>query len=197
MTNPLMTQSPTALRATTKSPRTGRLTIVLTVRDEAAAFIDAQHRHHGRPHGYLFCAAVANEKGQVVGVVTVARPSARRMQDGRTVEVNRSATDGTRNANSALYGTAWRAAQALGYRRAITYTQVRESGASLRAAGWRPVAELAPRAGWDTPSRRRANRGADNVARMRWEITSSAPPWPRRPTASDTPCSAVTHKKAA
>ncbi|WP_406639131.1 XF1762 family protein [Amycolatopsis sp. WGS_07] len=171
-----------SLNAEKEPAGSGRLTIVPAFRDEAAAFVDAHHRHHGRPHGYLFGAAVATEDGRVVGVITVARPSSRRLQDGWTVEVNRSATDGTRNANSALYGAAWRAAKALGYRRAVTYTQAGESGASLRAAGWLPIAELAPRTGWDTPSRRRSDRGTSGVARTRWEITASPPPWPHRPT---------------
>ncbi|WP_345486006.1 XF1762 family protein, partial [Planotetraspora phitsanulokensis] len=83
------------------------------------------------------------------------------------------ATDGARNANSMLYGAAWRAARALGYVRAITYTQEGESGASLRASGWKPVAECPPRPGWDCPSRPRKASGNENVARTRWEITTS------------------------
>lgn len=42
-----------------------------------------------------------------------------------------------------LYAAAWRAAQAMGYRKIITYTLDTENGASLRAAGW----ELAGLAG--------------------------------------------------
>jgi hypothetical protein len=86
-----------------------------------------------------------------------------------TLEVNRTATDGTPNANSLLYGAAWRATKAMGYRRLITYTQAGESGASLRAAGWKIVAELPPRRGWATPSRPRDDKGVDGVPRMLWE----------------------------
>lgn len=135
---------------------------------EASAFVDAHHRHHRRPRGHKFSigAAVGDT---LVGVAMVGRPVARHYDDGLTLEVNRTATDGTHNANSLLYGAAWRAAKAMGYARLITYTQDGESGASLRAAGWRVVAELPARKGWTTPSRARDDRGTDGVQRKRWE----------------------------
>jgi hypothetical protein len=70
-----------------------------------------------------------------------------------------------------LYATAWRAAKALGYRRLVTYTQANETGASLRAAGWRVVGERSARSGWDTPSRPRDGRGADGIQRTLWEAS--------------------------
>ena len=63
------------------------------------------------------------------------------------------------------------AAKTLGYVRLITYTQDGESGASLRAAGWRVVAQRKPRPGWDMPSRRRLGNGNDNVARTLLEAS--------------------------
>jgi hypothetical protein len=134
---------------------------------EACEFIDANHRHHRRPVGHKFSIGVADD-AVLVGVAVVGRPVARVLQDGLTLEVTRSATDGTENANSMLYGACWRATKALGYGRLITYTQDGESGSSLRAAGWHVVAELASRRGWDTPSRRRENKNA-NVQRKLWE----------------------------
>jgi transposase len=74
---------------------------------------------------------------------------------------------------SMLYGAAWRAARGMGYRRLITYTQHGETGASLRAAGLRPVATLRARDGWDSPRRTRISRGVDNVERVRWQIESA------------------------
>lgn len=159
-----------------------RLTVIPTTRDETTAFIRRLHRHHQPPQGYLFAVAVATEAGDADRAVTAGRPSARALQDGWTFEVTRSCADGTPNANSALYGAAWRAGRALGYRRGLTYTQVGETGASLRAAGWRPAAELPPRSGWDTPSRRRDDTThPTEVGRTRWEIAATAPPWPVRP----------------
>jgi len=109
-------------------------------RDEAMFFIWKHHRTHGRPLGYLFALAVSD--GAIVrGVAVVGRPLARLLQDGWTAEVLRCCTDGAKNACSILYGAAWRAARAMGYRRLITYTLPNEGGASLRGAGWRLVGE--------------------------------------------------------
>lgn len=60
----------------------------------------------------------------------------RYLDDGYTLEVTRLCTDGTKNACSFLYAAVWRAARAMGYRKAITYILESESGVSLRAAGW-------------------------------------------------------------
>jgi hypothetical protein len=132
----------------------------------------AHHRHHRPPRGMKFAIGVA-EDGLLVGVATVGRPVARHLDDGQTVEVTRPCTLGAANANSMLYGAAWRATRAMGYRRLITYTQQGESGASLRAAGLRPMARLRARSGWDAPSRGRCSHGVDGVERIRWEIESA------------------------
>jgi hypothetical protein len=121
-----------------------------------------------------FCLGIAAGP-QLVGVATVGRPVARQYDDGYTLEVNRTCTDGTPNANSMLYGAAWRAAKALGYRRLITYTQDGESGTSLRAAGWRVVAERAPRPSWAQSSialrHLRDPDGPGGVQRSLWEAS--------------------------
>jgi hypothetical protein len=121
----------------------------------------------------VFRLGVAGDDDILRGVAMVGRPVARHYDDGLTLEVNRTATDGTPNANSMLYGAAWRAAKALGYRRLITYTQAAESGASLRAAGWTVIGERPPRRGWDTPSRPRTNCN-DQTQRTLWESPSVA-----------------------
>ena len=64
------------------------------------------------------------------------RPVSRYLDDGRTLEVTRLCTNGTKNACSFLYAAAARAAAAMGYDRIITYTLDTENGASLRASGW-------------------------------------------------------------
>jgi hypothetical protein len=122
---------------------------------EAAAFICRFHRHHLPPTGWKFGIAV-NDGAQVVGVITVGRPVARRLDDGFTLEVTRCCTDGTKNAASMLYGAAWRAAKALGYRRLITYTLATEPGTSLHAAGWREL-YTTPGRSWSVPSRPRVD----------------------------------------
>src|SRR6185437_10352569 len=137
--------------------------------DDACAFVGLWHRHHKPPAGHVFRVGVANDLDVLVGVAIVGRPVPVAYQDGLTLEVNRTATDGHHNANSMLYGAAWRAAKAMGYRRLITYTQEGESGASLRAAGWRVVAERPARKGWNSRSRPREDHGADGIQRTLWE----------------------------
>lgn len=127
-----------------------RLTIVPLTQREAAAFIREHHRHHPPSRGDVFRIGVADETGRVRGVAMVGRPVARHMADGLTLEVTRVATDGCPNACSALYGAAKRAALALGWRRLITYTLASESGASLRGAGWRVLAERPARSWADS-----------------------------------------------
>lgn len=136
---------------------------------DAAAFVAMWHRHHQSPPGMVFCVGAADETGILHAVAIVGRPVARHFDDGQTLEVTRTATDGTANANSMLYGATWRAARALGYTRLITYTQAGESGASLRGAGWRVIAQRPPRRGWDCPSRPRNSRGTDHIPRTLWE----------------------------
>lgn len=135
---------------------------------EAQLFVEGWHRHNRPPPGSLFCIGAA--AGTVlVGVVIVGRPVSRVHDDGMTLEVTRTATDGTRNANSLLYGAAWRATKAIGYRRLITYTQASETGSSLRGAGWHELASLPPSAGWDRPSRPRDNGTYLSTTRTLWE----------------------------
>jgi len=109
--------------------------------EQANAFVAEHHRHHDPVPGCKFCIAVVDESNAVRGVAIIGRPIARMSDDGWTLEVNRVCTDGVRNGCSMLYGAAWRAAKALGYRRLITYTLAKEGGASLRGAGWRLLGE--------------------------------------------------------
>lgn len=147
---------------------TGKLTIVPVTFREACDFVAAHHRHHKPPRGHKFSVGVARDE-VLVGVAIIGRPVARAYDDGRTLEVTRTATDGTPNANSVLYGAARRAVFALGYDRLITYTQEGECGASLRGAGWTVIAKRKPRAGWHTPSRPRENKN-DHVERTLWDV---------------------------
>lgn len=133
---------------------------------EATTFIAEHHRHHEPPRGCLFCVGVASG-GQVVGVAVIGRPVARMLQDGWTAEVTRVATDGSRNACSILYGAAWRAARALGYRKLVTYTLPEEGGASLRGAGW-TVIGAAGGGSWSRSGRPRVDTHPTQV-KLRWE----------------------------
>jgi hypothetical protein len=140
---------------------------------EAAAFIEAYHRHHDPPRGCIFCVACLEVQegggGGIRGVAVIGRPVSRMLQDGWTAEVTRVATDGTPNACSILYGAAWRAARALGYRKLVTYTLPEEGGASLRGAGWTVIGE-AGGGSWSRTTRPRVDTHPTQ-AKLRWEKT--------------------------
>lgn len=145
---------------------TERLQIVPITQREAFAFIERCHRHHRPPRGSVVQLAVA--KGEtIVGVAVVGRPVSCMLQDGFTLEVNRVATDGSRNACSMLYGAAWRAVKALGYRRLVTYTLPEEGGASLRGAGFTLIGE-AGGGSWSRKSRPRVDLHPLQI-KFRWE----------------------------
>jgi hypothetical protein len=138
---------------------------------EASAFVENFHRHNKAPQGALF--AVGASDGQaLIGVAIVGRPVSRHLDDGQTAEVVRCCThdDAPKGACSFLYARCWQAAKALGWRRLITYTLQAESGASLRGAGWRVVAELKgsdPRAWQSRPGREW--QPVVGQAKLRWE----------------------------
>jgi L-amino acid N-acyltransferase YncA len=135
---------------------------------EARAWVSEHHRHHGAPPGGLF-AIGASLEGSLVGVVIVGRPVARMLgADDFAAEVTRLCTDGSRNACSLLYGAAWRACRAMGYRRLITYTLATEPGTSLRAAGFSVVGQVRAES-WSRPSRPRVDL-APHQAKLRWEV---------------------------
>lgn len=128
------------------------MTIVPIFQDEAFAFIQRHHRHHRKPVGTIFQIACATfyaacdiksrqeiEVSEIVGVATVGRPIANKLQDGFTAEVTRLCTDGTSNACSMLYAACWRTAKNMGYLKLITYILDSEPGTSVYAAGWRFV----------------------------------------------------------
>lgn len=135
---------------------------------ELVRFVKMWHRHHPPPRGWKFGCGVTDGTS-VVGVICVGRPVARPWDDGWTMEVTRCCTDGTPNACSILYGAAWRASKALGYRRLITYTNKTESGSSLRAAGWKVVGERKARS-WNCQGRPRVDRH-EITERLLWEAS--------------------------
>lgn len=143
-----------------------RLEIVPCELAEANAFVSQHHRHHPPVVGHKFSLAVVDGE-RICGVAIVGRPVARALDKGFTLELTRCCTDGTPNAASALYGAARRATFALGYRKLVTYNLASESGASLRAAGYRVIAEVQGRS-WSCASRPRVDKHPlDN--KLRWE----------------------------
>ena len=132
---------------------------------DAIEFVRLHHRHSRPPAGGKFAIAVA-EGSSIRAVAIAGRPVARLLQDGVTIEITRLCSDGAPNACSMLYAACKRAALAMGYKRVITYTLATENGASLKASGFRVVADVRGKS-WHTPSRPRA--AGDKQDKLRWE----------------------------
>jgi len=103
---------------------------------EANEFVDQLHRHHDPVYRDKYRVGAIHDN-KLVGVVQVGRPVSRMLDDGKTVEVTRLCTDGTKNVCSFLYSRAARIAKELGYSKIITYILETESGDSLVASGWK------------------------------------------------------------
>lgn len=134
--------------------------------DDANAFVRRLHRHSKPTVGHKFSIGLA-VGGELRGVAIAGRPVARMLDDGATIEILRVCTDGVRNGCTRLYGACCRAAAALGYRVAVTYTLDTESGFSLKAAGFKPVAAVKDRQ-WGCESRPREERDLIG-GKVRWE----------------------------
>lgn len=131
------------------------------------------HRHFPELQGGLFAAQVIDGDGNCLGVAVAGNPC-RTWQDSGRLVISRVATAGAENACSMLYGALCRAAKALGYNEAWTYTLPGEPGTSLRAAGFMDMG-LTDGGEWDRPSRRR-KPAANSAKKRRWlrVLSSSA-----------------------
>jgi hypothetical protein len=126
----------------------------------AQQWVRDTHRHLPNVQGGLFAVAV-NRGGQQVGVGIAGNPARVWQGTGRIVISRVAVVSGlapvgnhAAPACTMIYGSLCRAARALGYREAWTYTLPGESGASLRAAGFIDMGETRAEE-WDRPSRRR------------------------------------------
>ena len=122
---------------------------------EANEFVERLHRHHAPVHRDKIRIGCEADDGHLCGVIQMARPVNRCLDDGFTIEVVRCCTDGEPNACSFLYSRAARIAKEIGYTKIITYILASESGASLKASGWKKEAENVGGGSWSCPSRPR------------------------------------------
>jgi hypothetical protein len=99
------------------------------------ALVARLHRHHKPVQGHRFSIGLECD-GEVVGGISVGRPTARLTNQRTILEVTRLVTDGTDNVCSFLYAAVARVGKALGYERIQTFILETEPGTSLRAAGW-------------------------------------------------------------
>ena len=122
---------------------------------EANEFVEALHRHHSPVHRDKFRIGCVDEQGNLHGVIQLARPVSRMLDDGKTIEVVRCCSDGTYNVCSFLYSRAARIAKEMGYERIITYILNSETGTSLKASGWKLENADCGGGSWNVPSRPR------------------------------------------
>lgn len=127
---------------------------------DANRFVAEKHRHHNPVHRDKFRVA-AEKDGQIVGVANVGRPVNRVLDDGKTLEVLRLASDGTKNVCTFLYSRCARIAKELGYTKIVTYILESEPGTSLKASGWHLENPSCGGGSWDTPSRERFHEETD------------------------------------
>ena len=130
------------------------------------ALVAELHRHHKPVQGHRFSIGIEH-KGKIVGGASVGRPTARMTDQRMVLEVTRLVTDGTKNACSALYSAAARIGKEMGYRRIQTFILDTESGASLKAAGWKFEQESG---GGDWTRESKPNRRQDQpqCPKQRW-----------------------------
>lgn len=142
--------------------------IVPIKQKEAKQFVDNIHRHHKAPVGSIFQIGL-EEEGKLIGVIMVGRPVSRHLDDGKTLEINRTCVlDDKKNACSMLMGAACRAGKALGYEKIITYTLSFESGRSLHAAGFMMESKVLGKL-WNSPSRPREQKSLfQEFEKIRW-----------------------------
>lgn len=122
---------------------------------EANAFVEQLHRHHAPVHRDKFRFGVTDDNGVLHGVIQLARPVSRILDDGKTIEVVRCCTDGTYDCCSFLYSRAARIAKEMGYKRIITYILKSELGTSLKVSGWHLEDDDCGGGSWNVPSRPR------------------------------------------
>lgn len=132
----------------------------------ACTMVNLVHRHHSAPVGHKFSFGVF-AGSDLVGVAICGRPVARMLDDGKTLEVTRTATVGYKNSISKVLAAARKEALAHGFTRLITYTLGCESGASLKASGFTC---MGPSGGgsWSRGSRPRADNHPTEE-KLRWE----------------------------
>jgi hypothetical protein len=145
---------------------------------QAESYVRKHHRHLPKVQGAMFAAAIGYGPARALwrGVGLVGTGAQEWEGTGRAI-ITRIATDGVRDGCSMLYGALCRAAKALGYVEAWTYTLPEEPGTSLRAAGFDDIG-LSDGGEWDRESRPRAPAVRADTKRRWRRVLSDQKPWP-------------------
>jgi hypothetical protein len=154
-----------------------KLVLLPITHAQARKCVQAWHSHH-RPHLGEKFAIGGHVDGELVAAVVVGRPVAPTLQkDPALLEVTRLAVGpaASPHAASRLLGASWRAVEAMGVTRFVSYTRVDERGTCYLAAGWLPV-ELVKGRPHTTGNRQLRwlpglrEDSTEVIDRVRWEI---------------------------
>lgn len=129
------------------------------------------------PCGGLF-GVVISTRVATKAVAIVGRPVRPAPDDGFTLEVTRTRTDGCVAMEVVVYRAIWQLVRLCGYRRLITHTETGAIRRGLAGLSLVPVAAVPPRAASHVPRRLRVGRGVDGARRIRWEIVPGRPAKP-------------------
>ena len=134
------------------------LSIIPLSLKEANEFVTKYHRHNKKCAGHKFSIG-AVYKNEIVGVVIVGRPVARKLDNRFTLEINRNCVLDTapKGTCSFLYSRAIKIWQTMGGKKIITYTLETESGSSLKAVNFNKettVQTFKKNTGWTTRTNR-------------------------------------------
>ena len=144
---------------------------------EANEFVTTHHRHNKKTAGHKWSTGLMYQD-ELVGVAIVGRAISRHMDEKYTVEILRLCIKdpAPKNACSFLYSKVWRIWQTMGGKKIITYTLDEESGASMRAVGWKKAGTTTPvkeGKGWTNRGKGRIWQPVNSKLKYRWEKTQS------------------------
>jgi len=143
---------------------------------KANSYVKLWHRHckPTNRNGGKFAIALEHV-GEIIGVAIVGRPTARLLQHGNQPfpgELLRLAVapDAPKGSGSKLYSRAKRIWQLMGGTVLHTYTLDRESGATMRAVGFRDDDAVRVKPGQaNRPSRPRDHQDVYDEPKLRWD----------------------------
>ena len=135
----------------------------------ANEYVKRYHRHHDKVVGHKFSIGVYY-KSVLVGVAICGRPVSRHLDSGKTLEINRLCTVGTKNAVSKLCSYVIKYAKLKGYEKVITYTLMSENGSSLMASNFILEKENAGGLSWDNKDDKKRKYKSKEL-KKRWGYT--------------------------
>lgn len=137
---------------------------------QANEFVERHHRHNKRVLTHKISIGLEKD-GELIGVGIAGIPIARKLDNGRTLELRRICVkEGYPNACSKIMARLKQIGQLMGYEKIITYTLQKESGASLRAVNGRIVHASNRPGEWRRKGKPYRHQAVYDEPKYRWEI---------------------------